>query len=614
MTVRAEVNNDDRMSSATSGARREAAMSMYSAQQASAVERGCVGARAALAAVLWVGAAGCAAASGRAAAPAAPASAFPSREALAAVKAAPPPQLGRAESYVDVTEWTLVGPFPANGRAPAAGAEPWTAALTQAVASRAGVTLATEGMQCTARELGRFLLDHDKLPSPALREFIAARCGAGVVQLSAQWLTGTASPSMTDAELHQGWSAQLAPLYGELPAGNMDVGVALLRKGDKVVVLRAAGARMALLQGLAADPASPGTLVLRAELLSEPASVRVMINRGAFGYAECQVVPALPRLEARCPADLADTHAWISVASFPAGRVLGTRVLDVLAWPQGQPVDHYTRRAVATPSQAGQASELHDGILHGINGVRALAQLEPLTEEVPESSTAREVAPYYFAAQQRLVPETVADIVALGLRAGWQVSGLVAHGNFAAPATLGSTDVGQLVALALEHPFGRETLLDPRAVRVAIGAVWAPETKFMGAVITTYALLEPPQPALTEAVWKRLDEARQGAGKPVFARDHRFVARTPELRSALLAGDSDADGVLRELMRAYAQGASGFWVEVDDLNTFEVPPALVHATAADVAVVVASHRREGEPWGRHVVFLVIAGMVAELRI
>jgi hypothetical protein len=193
MTVRAEVNNDDRMSSATSGARREAAMSMYSAQQASAVERGCVGARAALAAVLWVGAAGCAAASGRAAAPAAPASAFPSREALAAVKAAPPPQLGRAESYVDVTEWTLVGPFPANGRAPAAGAEPWTAALTQAVASRAGVTLATEGMQCTARELGRFLLDHDKLPSPALREFIAARCGAGVVQLSAQWLTGTAS-------------------------------------------------------------------------------------------------------------------------------------------------------------------------------------------------------------------------------------------------------------------------------------------------------------------------------------------------------------------------------------------------------------------------------------
>lgn len=569
--------------------------------------------RGAQVALLLLGAVGCATSPGRPAEPGAPASAFPSREALAAVKATPAPQLGRAESYVDVTEWTLVGPFPADGRALAAGTEPWTAALTQAVTARAGVTLATEGMQCTARELGRFLLEHDKLPSPGLREFIAARCGAGVVQLSAQWLTGTAAPTMSDAELHQTWSAQLAPLYAELPPGNMDVGVALLRKGDKVVVLRAAGARLALLQGLAADPAAPGTLVLRAELLSEPASVRVMINRGAYGYAECQVVPELPRLVARCPVEPTDTHTWISVAAFPAGRVLGTRVLDVLAWPQSTPVDHYTRRAVTTTGAVAQPSDLHHGILHGINAVRAAARLEPLTEEVPESATAREVAPYYFAAQQRQIPETVADIVALGLRAGWQVSGLVAHGGFAAPATLGSQDVGQLLAMALEQPFGRETLLDPRAVRVAIGAVWEAETSFMGAVITTYALLEPPPPALTDAVWKKLDEARKGAGKPIFQRDDRFVARTPELRSALLAGDSDADGLLRELMRAYAQGASGYWIELDDVASFTVPPALVNSGAADVAVVVASHRREGEPWGRHVVFVVVAGG-AELNI
>lgn len=563
--------------------------------------------------VCVIGAAGCATTNVRTEAAAAP-SAFPTREALAAIKATPAPQLGRTESYVDVTEWTLTGPFPALGRAPAAGSEPWTSALLQAVAARAGVTLATEGMQCTARELARFLLEHDKLPSPALREFIAARCGAGVVQLSAQWLTGKAASSISDAELHQQWSAQLAPLYAQLPPGNTDVGIALVRKGDAVVVLRAAGARMALLHGLAADPADPGTLVLQAELLSEPASVRVMINRGAFGYAECTIEPALPRLQARCPADQADAHAWISVAAFPAGRVLGTRVLDVLAWPQGKPVDHYTRRAVATPGAVAQPSELHYGVLHGINAVRTAAQLEPLTEEVPESTTAREVAPYYFAAQQRQVPETVADIVALGLRAGWQVSGLIAHGNFAAPAMLGSNDVGQLLALALEHPFGRETLLDPRAVRVAIGAVWEPETKFMGAVITTYAMLEPPKPALTDEVWKRLDQARLSAGKPVFQRDDRFVSRTPELRSALLAGDSDADGLLRELMRAYTQGASGFWVELDDIAAFQVPAALIHANANDVAVVVASHRRDGEPWGRHVVFLVIAGRVADLRI
>jgi len=546
----------------------------------------------------------------------APPSAFPSRDTLAAVSKSPAPALSRAATFVDVSRWPLVGPFPdgAQAREALVGTEPWTEALRTGVAARAGVTLASQAMQCTARQLAQFVLEHGQLPAPSLRSFMAARCGATIVRLSASWVTGEVPADQSDAALHTAWNAQLAPMYRDLPPGNTDVGVWLARKGDKAVAMRVTGQRRALVTASGTEASTPGVHRLQLELLEPAASVRVMVNRGRFGFAECAVSYRAPTLEARCPTDIEDAQAWISVAAFPAGRVLGERVLDLLVWPHGAPVDAYERIAMGEDAPISTAVGLHEGLLGGVNALRKLAQLEPVIDEAAQSATATEVAPYYFAAQERLVEETVADVVALGLRAGWQVSGLVRQGQLTAPATVGTDRVGDLLALAIEQPFGRETLLDPAARRVSIGAVWAPENKFMGALISTYSLLEDPAPALADRVFERFSTARKEISRAAPERDPRLDEAAPELRARLLAGEIDADVALRDLMRRYTQGVSGYFIEMNDPETIEIPPALLKVEKARLAIVVARHRRPQEPWGRYVVFVLVEGRAAEMNI
>src|SRR6185503_8794253 len=277
-----------------------------------------------------------------------------------------------------------------------------------------------------------------------------------------------------------------------LKEGGQDAGIFFGRKAGLAVVALAVSHRRLLLEKNPMVPGPDGKVVVRGGLLQPAASIRAAINRGRFGFAKCARDPSvkLPRFSFECPALPEDEAAWLEVAAFPPGRILGSNVMEMLVWPAGKPGKTYVRLAQAKASAApAEAPSLPD-LVQSINDMRKEAGLSPLRLADQESRTASLLAPHYFAAISGAEPETTADQVALGLRAGWDVDGTVRYGTFVSTWVKDAASFGDVLRSALARPFGREALLDPAAERVAIGTVAADKDQVLAAVLSTYALFD----------------------------------------------------------------------------------------------------------------------------
>ncbi len=538
---------------------------------------------------------------------------FPTPEELAELPRQLPTVDPFAAEILDVEAWELAGPFPeAIEERPRDPAAPFEQLLGRAAAGRPGLVVLTESMHCAAREIGRFQLANRALPGESLRRFIGSRCGSAVLGIEVAFLQGEIPESATDQEVLQRWEGEAAQLVERAIGGRgRDAGLWFGREGTRATLVVAYGERRALLRPLAMRPAEGGRVEVRGELLDPAVRVGALFTRGAFGVGECSSPEeiALPRFAFTCQLDPQDEQAWVQVYALPPNRVLSTGVVDALLWPAGAPGSRYARRRYAEPREIADADAFEAAALDALNRVRADAKLPPLSLASEQSRTAREVAPAYFAAMLGQAPVIVADTVALGMIAGWNVEGVIQEGRFTSALVPKTRDLERWLSSVLEQPGPRQALLDPAAATLALGPVVGEQGQGLAALAATYTLFdEADHSANADRVFELIASKRAARSRaaPERLRDlDTDVARTAH---AIQTRGEDPARAMRELLERAAQtsgtAVQGWTLEANRLEDLPFPEELLDRPSAELAIAVA-HRREGkEAWGRFVVLIV----------
>lgn len=121
------------------------------------------------------------------------------------------------------------------------------------------------------------------------------------------------------------------------------------------------------------------------------------------------------------------------------------------------------RLTAAPPPGAEEAAR---ALVARVNELRRRHDVDPAELDEAQARLACRLAPRYLAATARGDAQ-VADAVALGMRAGWEVDAVVREGWFAASVGVRTRDLDAWLATSLEHPTLRRSLLDPRVSRLA---------------------------------------------------------------------------------------------------------------------------------------------------
>lgn len=549
---------------------------------------------------------------------------FPTPVQIAEVAAAPVPARLFEEGGKDVPTWDLTGALPeAIDDTPHAPEGAWEQVLADAAISRPGKLVATEALHCVARETAAFYLDNEALPAEQLTHFMAARCGAPVSSVSAGVQGFKVDDRVPEPKLYAEFQATAKKLVGSFfnAESPLDVGVAFQRKNGRAAFALASLPRQVRMGTTSFVPGPSGTIVVQGELLTPAANVEAMVNRGRFSYARCARADAvsLPKFSFTCEPLREDEAAWLDVVAFPPGRVLGTPVVDTLVWPSGAPGKTYQKLASSPPpaSAAAPTAAVPGGsiasapdLVRAINEVRKEASLPPVRLADKETESAGKLAPHYFAAMHGSEPGERADVVALGLRAGWQVDGMVRYSNFVSTTVYGAGDYRDILRDALRRPIGRQTLLDPTAERVAIGVVGTESENVVGAIFTSYELFDSYRhdrdaPALVARL--ALERAQRGlsAPAPLGAAVAADAERAAQAVQAGTRSPNQALGALLEQARnRLARTVQGWVVETNSLDAIQFPPELTARPALGLSVAVAHYKPAGQPWGRFVVLVV----------
>ena len=279
---------------------------------------------------------------------------FPSAQELGEIGAQPPGARVAPDDVADVERWRLAGPLPdAVLNAPHAPATPWEGLLTNIIARRAGLVLASESATCVARETGLFYLDTHGRPSDSLRQFIEGRCGIATSGVTTGYRWGEIAETIADTQLFAQWQSDVEGDISKALAGAAGAelaGVWYGRKNGRAIVIWAVGRR--LVQAERIPMIAPGGhVVIRGDLLMPAAQLSGLVTAGRFGVHRCVADPALalPRFALTCDVDAGDLSARLEIAAFPPGRVLARWCCRCWSGPRALPA---TRSPVPTRSSA----------------------------------------------------------------------------------------------------------------------------------------------------------------------------------------------------------------------------------------------------------------------
>ena len=541
---------------------------------------------------------------------------FPSPEALVELGEAPVPADLFDRDVKDVSAWELEGPFPERLEAlPWREPGPWAALVDEATQRRPGLVVPTQAMYCVARQLGRFFLATNGQPPEGLRRFMIARCNATEAEVVIGYVDGKVSPRQSDARIFAHWSrAVRESLDSRLAGGPRTAGIWYGRQGDRAVVMLAFGVREVRVQALSPVPAPGGRLEIRGELLVPMAEIRALVNRGRFGVAPCESVPAAHAVAFAfvCQIDPRDPSALIALRVTQPERLLPTTVLHVLARPEGRLADAWRAPSYGDPHPLLDVAQADQDFVDLLNEVRGQAGLAAVELDAAQSETARELAPPFFASLFGRSPEVHAEMVILGMLAGWSVDGIVQSGYFTASWVLGTNDLARLLAAALEEPEGRETLLAAGIDRVAVGPLieTAPGHESLAAIFASYALFsEEDHAASVDAVMEKLrsERAARGLGPPVALGQVAPLCNAAASRVA--SGETPRD-VMRDLLGesvdVLGRPATGWIAEVRDLDELSFPDEYLTRPTLGLALAISHREEPGKPWGRWVVMVVVA--------
>jgi hypothetical protein len=404
---------------------------------------------------------------------------FPSTKELDALSAQDLDISGLLSATVEVEHWDMASAPPAQvGTRPQAELGPWEQPLKAAVDTRPGLALMSEGMACVAREYGKFWLTSQGSAPESLKNFWMMACGEsaqGVGFSTISW--DTLNPETTAEKLLESTQESLAAKGKKMMASSPHVyGAWFGREGDKAIVVFASAQRRVHMEPAAIVADAEGWVSLQGELLGGYDRLHAEINHGAYSTESCEQVKdvALPRFHLRCPMAPGDKNARIDVAGFPPGRIIGQGVLQVIArrTPEDAPT-RWERPLFAIPAEVDALEKPRARLLGMLNHIRQIAGKGPLTLAEAQSETATELTPHFFAALYGKQPALIADRVALGLRAGWDIPTAVRDGEMTQAVTTRPEALGALFAEAIAAPMQRRVLMRESS-QIAIGLLEAP--------------------------------------------------------------------------------------------------------------------------------------------
>jgi hypothetical protein len=444
---------------------------------------------------------------------------------------------------------------------------------------------------------------------------MTARCNATEARIVIGYVDGPVSRRQSDVQIYGHWrDAVRKSLETRLAGGPRTAGIWYGREGDHAVVMQAFGHREIHLEPLSPIPGRSGRIEIRGELLTPAASIRALVNRGRFGVASCESLRenSTTRFAFACDVDMRDPSALISLSVTPPERLLANTVLHVLARPEGRLEDVYRLVSYGAPHPVLDSTAAADDFVDLLNAVRHLAGLSPVILDPGQSATAAELAPPFFASLFGRSPEYNAEMVILGMLAGWGVDGIVQSGYFTASWVLRSTDLQRLLAAALEEPSGRETLLAAEIDRLAVGPLLETSAghESLAAIFGSYAVFsEEDHAASVNAVMEKLGSERavRGLGPPKSIDEVGSLCS--EAASRVATGELPRDvmrDLLGETVDILRRPATGWIAEVRDLDELSFPDEYLTRPTLGLALAISHREEPGEPWGRWVVMVVVA--------
>jgi len=534
---------------------------------------------------------------------------FPTQGELSdlAAQVAPTGMFGK--SAVDVSAWELKGPLADTIEATAHdGSSPWDKLLKDLAASRTGLLFMSESAHCLARETAAFLVEKKALPPEPLQGFMAARCGAPSRSFAIQVLSGEVAKETTDDKLAADWHPKVGEMIRATAGhGSQAAGVAFVRGETRAAVVVVAQDRRVLLEKTSLFPDTENHIVLKGELLAPAAQIRGIANQGRFGFADCTINQGvkLPSFELICAVKPEDESARITVAAYPPGRILGATVADMLVFPAGATTTRFEPPAQATGGALDGA-----GLAEALNGVRKEAGLALVEHDAAQAGVVGKLSPFYFAAALGLMDATIADKVVLGVRAGWEVNGLVQEGDFASIVAPGAKTAAEVIDTAIAAPATRSALLDPEIRRIAIGTVIEPASNTAAALFGTYVLADPSKHEKeAAAVIARITRLRAAKKLPAPEIIGEVAGHAARVAQQIDAGEATPDEALNDLMKQSVQtlssGVQGFALSGSSTAQLSIPDALLSRPTLRLAIAVGHYKVKNEPWTKLAVLLVL---------
>ncbi len=372
------------------------------------------------------------------------------------VKSPPPAPSGTLR----VLEWNFIGPFPvaaSSGNRVAEGE--WEEFLVSQ-----GATLTT-GLNCYARELGRFMhLRGGTRPDDLFMRHVAGRCGVVGDLPGSQFERWNTTDCAIAADRHKRIEQGLWVHMIENRAAGADAtsGVSANCSDGSWSIYIATNHPGVKLASTTLFNGGENGLKLEGELVRPFGDLNTWATVGDFGAVPCTRDPSVraPRFRFRCPIAPGSAATTIDMRGDVEGKEFSEAVLTLVITSAEAPLA-YTRRI---PAAAGNEGRPAQRFAVELNRVRARAQLPPLAVEEDESTFAdalvAQLVAVHTAEEERLIDR--------GLLAGTEVRRPIFSATLFSGTVIGD-DVAWQVDVLMNQPDERAVLLDRYVTSLALG-------------------------------------------------------------------------------------------------------------------------------------------------
>ncbi|HEX2878888.1 MAG TPA: hypothetical protein VHO25_05065 [Polyangiaceae bacterium] len=530
-----------------------------------------------------------------------PVSQFPSKDELEqfaddGVNPLPP------GSTIELDEWQM--------QPTSAALDPVNQSLQELLAKKAASEQARVAPElgCAAREAARVYAGHEALPDSALQGYLVLRCGSSAVGVQMQVAYREVRPSESDEQIKEGLSQLTGQMIGEaLEAPHTIAGIGFARGDSRAAIVLAHSVLEAELKDFV--PLISGNEVNISGRLHQPAeSIVGAINSGSYGVELCKPDRSqkLPNFRLTCPVNPDDQQATFSVMIGQKGRVLMTTVARGMVRRSDEGGLTYQPMSFGNVTQAKDDAHFMKSLHAALNEARAQAKLQPVKLELAQSKTNRRVVGHYFKEAFRGDDEN-ADLIALGVLAGWNVPGAIKGGGVLPGLVPTTRNPARFLGQLLEDPTGRWVLLERDAQSVAIGArVLKPSG--LVAMVTIYSFFGSLDHRPDEqAVFEQLSQVRVQNDLPAPIRIP--ASEVQKAVAQVATGATTTEEALNEAMEGLSgrakRGVTGYVMETNDLGFVTFPDVFLQPGPLEIAIGITHYKPPGAAWAQYVLLFAV---------